>query len=69
MNGIEFCEVGSESVITKIVFLHSVLKNTGHTSWSASALTFTHVLSYSNFPSGRDGINIAVTIVTDLVQS
>lgn len=28
-----------------------------------------HVLSYSNFASGRDGINTAVTTATNLEQS
>lgn len=52
----------------RLLFLHSALKkkDTAPTSWSVSALTLTHVLSYSIFALGGDGINIAVTIVTHL---
>lgn len=56
--------MGSESIKTKIVS-----KAAAPTSWSACALTLTHVLAYSYFARGRDGINTAVTIVTDLLKS
>lgn len=64
------CKGASLLMLRLSLFLHPVLKgNLAPTSFSASVSKLIRVLSNAYFTSGRDGINIAVTIGTDLVHS